>query len=55
MDPRRAFPIPIQVDAIPYFHPNCPAPYLATIRVAFVYGPDGEQIELFRELEDKRG
>ena len=29
-------------------------PYLATIRVAFVYGPDGEQIELFRELEDKR-
>ena len=30
-------------------------PYLATIRVAFVYGPDGEQIELFRELEDKRG
>lgn len=29
-------------------------PRLATIRVAFVYGPDGEQIELFRELEDKR-
>ena len=29
-------------------------PYLATIRVAFVAGPDGEQIELFRELEDKR-
>ena len=30
-------------------------PRLATIRVAFVAGPDGEQIELFRELEDKRG
>ena len=30
-------------------------PRLATIRVAFVYGPDGEQIELFKELEDKRG
>lgn len=29
-------------------------PRLATIRVAFVFGPDGEQIELFRELEDKR-
>ena len=29
-------------------------PYLSTIRVAFVAGPDGEQIELFRELEDKR-
>ena len=29
-------------------------PYLMTIRVAFVYGPDGEQIELFRELEDRR-
>ena len=24
-DPRIAFPIPIHVDAIPYFHPNCPA------------------------------
>ena len=30
-------------------------PYLSTIRVAFVYGPDGEQIEFFRELEDRRG
>jgi len=30
-------------------------PRLATIRVAFVYGPDGEQIEFFRETEDKRG
>ena len=29
-------------------------PYLSTIRVAFVAGPDGEQIEFFRELEDKR-
>ena len=29
-------------------------PRLATIRVAFVAGPDGEQIEFFRELEDKR-
>ena len=29
-------------------------PRLATIRVAFVAGPDGEQIELFSELEDKR-
>ena len=29
-------------------------PYLATIRVAFVAGPDGDQIELFRDLEDKR-
>ena len=24
-DPMMAFPRPIQVDAIPYFHPNCPA------------------------------
>ena len=30
-------------------------PRLATIRVAFVAGPDGEQIEFFRELEDRRG
>ena len=30
-------------------------PCLATIRVAFVCGPDGEQIEFFRELEDQRG
>ena len=29
-------------------------PYLMTIRVAFVFGPDGEEIEFFRELEDKR-
>ena len=24
-EPIRALPIPIQVDAIPYFQPNCPA------------------------------
>ena len=24
-DPMKALPIPIHVDAIPYFHPNCPA------------------------------
>ena len=24
-EPIRAFPIPIQVEAIPYFQPNCPA------------------------------
>lgn len=29
-------------------------PRLATIRVAFVAGPDGEQIELFSEWEDQR-
>ena len=29
-------------------------PYLMTIRVGFVYGPDGEQIEFFREMEDRR-
>lgn len=29
-------------------------PRLATIRIAFVKGPDGEQIEFFREEEDRR-
>ena len=24
-EPSSAFPIPIHVEAIPYFHPNCPA------------------------------
>ena len=26
------------------------APYAATIQIAFVYGPDGEEVEFFREL-----
>ena len=30
-------------------------PRLSTIRVAFVKGPDGEQIEFFSEVEDLRG
>ena len=30
-------------------------PYLMTIRVAFVLGPDGEQIEFFRQLEGGEG
>ena len=26
------------------------APYAASIQIAFVYGPDGEEVEFFREL-----
>ena len=26
------------------------APYSASIQIAFVYGPDGEEVEFFREL-----
>lgn len=33
---------------------NVLRPRLSAIRVVFVHGPDGEQIELFRKPEGKR-